>query len=225
MIDDAGQNDFIGEFPRKGVILHHHFAKLHLHSHVFRGLKNTPIPPYFHENAVAAVSAATSIVESLLTDPDLRDGLVGIPHYLHTMTAFACVFLLKVASQHSGQFIEDAMVLDLTTRLVHQFRITVVGKWHLVHLMADGLEKMAAKKITSPPAFPHPPLPNGNTPAAMAYLNGTGNTFADGFPNGTNNFYGQMPSNNDGEMAFVATPFVHFDSGNFDLHYSGFGVL
>lgn len=76
-------HQFIGEFPTKGVILHHHLAKLHLHSHVFRGLKGAPVPPYFQDSAVAAVSAATSIVEMLLSDYDIREGLAGIPHYIH----------------------------------------------------------------------------------------------------------------------------------------------
>jgi hypothetical protein len=76
-------HQFIGEFPTKGVILHHHLAKLHLHSHVFRGLKGSPVPPYFQESAVAAISAATSIIEMLLTDHDVREGLVGIPHYMY----------------------------------------------------------------------------------------------------------------------------------------------
>jgi len=137
------QHQFLGEFPTKGVILHHHLAKLHLHSHVFRGLKGAPVPSHFRDSAVAAVSAATSTIEAVLTDNDIRESLVGIPHYLHSMIAFACVFLLKISSQYSGQYIEDAFVQDLTMKAVHQFRSAVVGKWHLVHLMADGLEKLA----------------------------------------------------------------------------------
>lgn len=227
--NDLGQNNFIGDFPAKGVVLHHHFAKLHLHSHVFRGrVGDTSIPPYFQENAVAAVSAATSIVESLLADPDLRESLIGIPHYLHTMTAFACVFLLKVASQFSGQYIEGSVVLDLTTRLVHQFRSTAVGKWHLVHLMADGLEKMAAKKITSPPAYPLTSSPNGSPLAGIVYPNGNTEHFiANGYQNGNEELYGQMLSNRyaDGDTTFVTTPFMNFDTGNLDLNYGGFGVI
>jgi hypothetical protein len=137
------QHQFIGEFPTKGVILHHHLAELHLHSHVFRGLKGAPVPSHFRDSAVAAVLAAKSTIEAVLSDTDLRESLVGIPHYLHSMIAFACVFLLKVSSQYSGQYIEDVFVQDLTMKAVHQFRSTAVGKWHLVHLMADGLEKLA----------------------------------------------------------------------------------
>ncbi|KAF2493941.1 hypothetical protein BU16DRAFT_464157 [Lophium mytilinum] len=222
------QHDYIGEFPTKGVVLHHHFAKLHLHSHIFRGLKNSPVPSYFHDSAVAAVSAATSIVELLLTDRDLQDSLVGIPHYLHTMTAFACVFLLKVAAQHSGQYIEDAVVFDLTARLVQQFRSTAVGKWHLVHLMADGLEKLAAKEHQkSPAAYPNMLLANGNSHTTMPYMNGADHPSMNGLPHGDDSIYGPMATNGfqDGEIDFAATPFLHFDSAGFDFNYAGFGIL
>lgn len=104
------------------------------------------IPPHFEENAIAAVAAATSVVEMLLDDPDVRDGLVGVPHYIHSMIAFACVFLLRVSIQHKGQYTNDETINDLTTKAAQQFRSTAVGKHHLVHLMAEGLEKMILSK-------------------------------------------------------------------------------
>ncbi|KUJ16004.1 uncharacterized protein LY89DRAFT_697978 [Mollisia scopiformis] len=208
------QHHVIGEFPAKGVILHHHFAKLHLHSHVFRGLKDAPVPPHFLENASAAVSAATSIVESLLMDSDLREGLVGIPHYLHTMTAFACVFLLKVVAQYPGQFIEDL-----------QFRSTAVGKWHLVHLMADGLEKLAAKKITSPGGYRNLLTPTATTPAGMAYMNGSTHLQMNEYA--AEPLFGQTLGNTfaDNDAQLGSTPFLHFENGQFDFNYPGFGLL
>jgi hypothetical protein len=182
------------------------------------------VPSHFLENAVAAVSAAVSIVESLLIDPDLREGLVGIPHYLHTMTAFACVFLLKVAAQYPGQFIEDAVMLDLTSRLVQQFRSTAVGKFHLVHLMADGLEKLAAKKIASPAGYQNLLSPTARTPGGIT-LNGPNQMEMSGY--GAEPLFGQTLGNafvnNDGEVA--SSPFLHFETGHFDFNYPGFGLL
>lgn len=136
--------DHIGGFPRKGVQLHYHFAKLHLHSHVFRGLSSdSPIPHYFLDCTVAAVSAATSTIEFILTDSDVSAGVVGMPSYLHCMTAFACMFLTKVVTRYGGDLIELDRVRDLITRLVRQFRALPVGRWHLANLMASGLAKMA----------------------------------------------------------------------------------
>ncbi|KPM45738.1 hypothetical protein AK830_g756 [Neonectria ditissima] len=138
------QYDHIGGFPRKGVHLHYHFAKLHLHSHVFRGLgSDTTIPHYFLDCAVAAVSAATSTIDFILTDSDVAAGIVGMPSYLHCMTAFACMFLTKVATRYGSNLIELDRVRDLITRLVRQFRSLPVGRWHLANLMASGLAKMA----------------------------------------------------------------------------------
>ncbi|KAL5119777.1 hypothetical protein ACEQ8H_002383 [Pleosporales sp. CAS-2024a] len=204
-------HESIGEFPTKGAILHHHLAKLHLHSHVFRGLKGAPVPHYFHDSAAAAVTAAIAVIETVLTDDDIRRGLVGIPHYIHSMIAFACVFLLKIAAQYSGQYIEDALVVDLTTRAVQQFRSTPVGKWHLVHLMAEGLEKMLAKKVSTsnlsaarPVAIP-PVLQHGN---GMQPPSHGDSLFSESYEDLIN---------------FGTSSFLNFDTGTLDLDFNGFG--
>lgn len=139
----------IGEFPAKGALIHYHFAKLYLFSHVFRGLSpEEPIPAVFLSAATGAVAAATTIVELLLTDSDIRAGLRGMPSYLHAMTAFACVFLLKIATKRRTDGLVDvSLVSELAGKLVNQFRSVGVGKWHLVHLMAEGLEQSAASLL------------------------------------------------------------------------------
>lgn len=94
------------------------------------------------------MTAATTIVELLLNDPDIGEGLRGMPSYLHAMTAFACVFLLKIATRRREDgLVEVGLVSDLAGRLVGRFREVRVGKWHLVHLMADGLAKSAKKLL------------------------------------------------------------------------------
>lgn len=144
LTDFVEPNEHIGNFPSKGVLLHYHFAKFYLCSFVFRGLTNNPVPSHFLETAFMAVSAATSIVESILHDSDLRVSLAGVPHYFHTMIAFACTFLLKVATKHKSQLLvkmED--ISDLARRVANLFSNTPAGTLHLVHRMADGLEKLA----------------------------------------------------------------------------------
>ncbi|KAF2677596.1 hypothetical protein K458DRAFT_319326 [Lentithecium fluviatile CBS 122367] len=214
-------HQFLGKFPTKGVILHYHLAKLHLHSHVFRGLRGAPVSSHFRDSAAAAVSAATSTIEFVLSDIDIRDSLVGIPHYLHSMIAFACVFLLKVASQYGGEYIEDAVVQDLTTKAVHQFRSTAVGKWHLVHLMADGLEKLAAASH------------NGATDTHASSTNGIGKaelngTQATGLPFSSlgNNDYENDPlvvGFGDG-FNLGTSSFLHFGFDDLDFTSTGFGI-
>ncbi|KAJ0123746.1 hypothetical protein J7T55_012215 [Diaporthe amygdali] len=132
----------IGTFPRKGVLLHFHFAKLHLYSHVFRGLRKNPIPSYFLEPASSAAAAATAIIDLLIADADIQPALAGMPSYMHSMSGFACMFLAKLAMIHGDQLIERQKVVDSITRLAGFYRSTPVGKWHLVNLMADGLDKI-----------------------------------------------------------------------------------
>ncbi|KAK1977669.1 hypothetical protein LZ30DRAFT_752668 [Colletotrichum cereale] len=139
------QYQHIGRFPRKGVLLHFHFAKLHLYYHVFRGLSGeNPIPHHFLDCAATAISVATSTIDFILTDSDVAAGIVGIPSYLHYMTAFACMFLIKVAVKYGRDLIEPDHVWNLTTNLVRHFRSLPAGRWHLANLMAPGLERMAA---------------------------------------------------------------------------------
>ncbi|KAH7361936.1 hypothetical protein B0T11DRAFT_226252 [Plectosphaerella cucumerina] len=139
------QYHHIGRFPRKGALLHYHFAKLHLYSHIFRGLSgDQPIPHYFLDCTAAAVAAAISTIDFILTDPDIAAGVVGMPSYLHCMTAFACMFLIKVAVKYGADLVEPDRVWELTTSLVRHFRSLPAGRWHLANLMAPGLERMAA---------------------------------------------------------------------------------
>ena len=210
----------IGEFPTKGVILHHHLAKLHLHSYVFRGLKGTSVPSYFEDSSAAAVYAATSTVEMLLSDHDIRASLVGIPHYLHSMIAFACVFLLKVTAQHNGPSIDGKAVYDLTNKAVEQFRATSVGKWHLVHMMAEGLEKLIVSKTDRPPEDDH---------SVTATTNQTADPL-DRSPQAPSTtvlagFYEDDPMGNGfDDFGFGNPSFLNIEPGELDFNFSGFGL-
>src|SRR5665213_2910647 len=126
--------------------MHYHFAKLYLDSYVLRGLPEMGpvIPDHFLETASAAVAAATSIINLLLEDRDLQMALARVPHYFHGMIAFACMFLLKVATKHSEQLFVDLIRFRmLIAGLAQQLKVTEVGREHLIHRMAEGLEKMA----------------------------------------------------------------------------------
>jgi hypothetical protein len=180
---------------------------------VFRGLKGASVPSYFQDSAVAAVTAATAIIETVLTDNDIREGLVGIPHYIHSMIAFACVFLLKIAAQYSGQYIEDIFAFDLTTKAVEQFRSTPVGKWHLVHLMAEGLEKMLAKKTMTPSTASKFVIPRTISPAPQASHNLPSTTHGDTL----------FTENYEDTFNFGTSSFLNFDTGTLDLDFNGFG--
>lgn len=126
--------------------MHYHWAKLYLQSYALRGLPDihNAIPSHFLENASAAVQAAIAIITLLLEDKDAQHAIGYVPHHIHGMIAFACMFLLKVATKHSEQlFVDVDRFRNLVSALAHQIQNTDVGRDHLIHRMAEGLEKMA----------------------------------------------------------------------------------
>ncbi|POS77325.1 hypothetical protein DHEL01_v204286 [Diaporthe helianthi] len=138
----------IGEFPVKNALIYYQFSKLYLFSHAFRGLTSKdPVPVPLREAASGAVAAATNMIELVLQDPDIAAGLRGMPTFVHAKVCFACVFLLKQAAKRQDGLVDAGLVGDLAGRLVAQFRSIQAGKWHLAHLMADGLERSAASLL------------------------------------------------------------------------------
>lgn len=199
-------------------MLHYNFAQIHLYSHIFRGLSSDdPIPYYFLDCAAKAVSAATAIIDLIITDPDVAAGIVGMPSYMLSMTAFACMFLIKVAIKYGGDLIERQRVYDLTTSLVQQFRSLSAGKWHLANLMAGGLERMTSTLNSVAPGQIGE-VPNGGT---------VGNNI------NQNMDLSQMPQGGlpyasidgdlffDYDMSFGLSPVFRFDAGMFAMDASG----
>ena len=125
--------------------MHYHWAKLYLQSYVLRGLPDSGavIPEHFLENASSAVQAAVAIVNLLLEDRDAQLAIGYVPHHIHGMVAFAAMFLLKIATKYSEQlFVDLVRFQHLIGGLAQHFKTIDVGKDHLIHRMAEGLEKM-----------------------------------------------------------------------------------
>lgn len=106
------------------------------------------------EPASSAAAAATSIIDLLVVDSDIQPALAGMPSYLHSMSAFACMFLAKLSMVHGDQLIERQQVVDSIARLAGFYRSTPVGKWHLVNLMAEGLDKIVETLRASGTSLP-----------------------------------------------------------------------
>ncbi|RMZ91925.1 hypothetical protein DV736_g821, partial [Chaetothyriales sp. CBS 134916] len=139
-------SQLIGNWPNKGAVMHYYWAKLYLQSYVLRGLPDSGavIPEHFLENASAAVRAATSIINLLVEDKDAHVAIAFVPHHIHGMVAFAAMFLLKIATKHREQlFVDIEQFHRLMGGLADHFKQVDVGKDHLLHRMADGLDKMA----------------------------------------------------------------------------------
>jgi hypothetical protein len=89
----------IGSYPSKGVVLYYHFARVHLNSLALRALPPTSLSFDRREAANIAISAATSTLSLLFSEPDLRSAMPAVPVFTHTMVAFCATFLLKIIKQ------------------------------------------------------------------------------------------------------------------------------
>jgi hypothetical protein len=153
-------NSKVGDYPRKGVGLHFHFAKLYLCSHAFRGARMvTEVPPIdaptphelpseLEEVATSAVLSAKSILRTIINDQELQSHLNGLPLYFDTMIAFAVVFLLKVATRYCSTIrVDSAEILALISQLeiVLQISTATMHRQHLLVVISQGVGTLLKK--------------------------------------------------------------------------------
>ena len=109
--DRLRKNAFVGDYPAKGVLLHYHFAKLQLHSLALRGVTGSATNEISSADIISnfsvqrasmarvAIESAKHVLTTILTVEEIRVCLIGVPLYVHTMIAFAAVFLMKVTTR------------------------------------------------------------------------------------------------------------------------------
>jgi hypothetical protein len=152
--DSFGVNTHVGDYPRKGVGLHYHFAKLHLTSHAFRGapVSNAQrvyqLSPELEEFAQAAVQSAKAILRTIILDEEIQSHLYGLPLYFDTMIAFAAVFLLKVATKFAATVRVNSNDILYMMEDVSRVLKNVTARMHRQHLLvciADGIASLLQK--------------------------------------------------------------------------------
>ena len=145
-------NQYVGNYPRKGVGLHYHFAKLYLYSLAFRGIgrpgfKAPEIALDIDELANSALLSATAIVRAVVSDSEIQSYLNGLPTYFDVMIAFAVVFVLKVSTKYpSSVRVNTSEIRSLVAQLVDVLK-AVTSSMHPRHLLvsvAKGCEKLLA---------------------------------------------------------------------------------
>ena len=135
-------NEYIGEFPMKGLQMHYQFGKLYLGHHVFKGLKGDPIPAFFLSSASIARDAAIEIFDMILRDQELQHSLVGMPHYFHIMIAFAGQFLLEICNKYHQQLSIDLKhSFDLIGEVLSLFHNLTCIPQHPISRMTGGLAR------------------------------------------------------------------------------------
>lgn len=142
------RDPYIGDYPAKGALLHHGFAQLVLNSLALRGRSLESLetlPQSLQPLALHAVQAAHFILQYVMEEPAYRESLVGIPLYLHSMIAFAAVFLSKLAHRWHLIGIDydpDGQTRPLLEGIVRVLRDCKAGREHMVYSMASGFERL-----------------------------------------------------------------------------------
>ncbi|VUC26039.1 unnamed protein product [Clonostachys rosea] len=154
--DSFSPNIHIGDYPRKGVTLQYHFAKLYLCSHAFRGTESAGgfIEPLtdLEEVANMAIVSALAISKAVVHDLEIQSFLDGLPIYFDTMIAFAVVFLIKVFS--NNYFVSVRPDRTEVYKLLESLLTTlkrVTSKMHPQHLLVKickGIETLLRRSDT-----------------------------------------------------------------------------
>lgn len=136
------RNQYVGNYPKKGVGLHYHFAKLYLYSMAFRGVgqpgfKSPDVALDIDELAINAVLSATAILRAVVSDTEIQGHLNGLPTYFDIMIAFAVVFVLKVSTKYTTTVrVDTTEIRTLVTELVIVLK-RVTSDMHSRHLLAS----------------------------------------------------------------------------------------
>lgn len=172
-------------YPSKGVVLHYHFAKFQLNSLSLRALSpsNTPVFSMDRkESANIAISSAMACLNMVLEEPDIRDAIVGVPIFTHTMVTFSAVFLLKVAINWNTAYlsINSRQVRRIVERVIELMNCVSAGERHLTRHIARGLGKMLERFDSWEAAWQF--QGNNDTTTEGREVPGGANAMAQGFP-------------------------------------------
>lgn len=133
---------------QQGVQLHYHFSSLVLNSLVLRGRsleKISELPSSLRPLALRAVEAAHDTLHHFISDPGYREKIEGMPLYMHSMIAFAVVFLMKMSRRWHAIGI-TVSAADRTIPLIEEIVLLLqgckAGANHMVFKMAKGFERM-----------------------------------------------------------------------------------
>lgn len=135
----------------RSVMLQFYFSSLVLHSLVLRGRpldKIATLPACLRPLALKAINAAHSILQHFLHESTYREEIMGMPFYLHSMIAFAVVFILKLSRRwHAIGITMEPQTASwpLVEAIINLLRSCETGKNHTVYRMADGFERMLAQ--------------------------------------------------------------------------------
>ncbi|KAK2609098.1 hypothetical protein QQS21_002325 [Conoideocrella luteorostrata] len=172
----AAPNPHVADYPAKGVILHYHFARVQLFSICLRGLRPTEQYRMSNERREfvnLAIGSAFGALELILNDPDMRPAVVGVPLYLLTTIAYACVFLMKAQTQWRSASLNIGYegVVSVIEGIVALLDETSPCVRHVAHYLGRGLNGML-KKFREHNAADRQQVQQNGQPVPLPYADG-----------------------------------------------------
>ncbi|KAG6015815.1 hypothetical protein E4U54_002896 [Claviceps lovelessii] len=169
----------IADYPAKGVILHYHFARVQLFSICLRGLRPTEqytMSDERREFINFAISSAFGALELILNDPDMRPAVIGVPLYLLTTIAYACLFLMKAQTQWKSanlniRYENVATVMEGIVALLEETSPCVR---HVAHYLGRGLNGMLKKFQQRNMMERQQQMQQNGQPVSLAHVDGVG---------------------------------------------------
>lgn len=94
-----------------------------------------------------AIASATAAVDLILNDHDMRTSIIGVPLYLLTTMAYACLFLMKCQAQwkSANLSISYEEVVPLIEGAIAVLNATKPCVRHVAHYLGRGLSGMLDK--------------------------------------------------------------------------------
>jgi len=85
-----------------------------------------------------------AILQQVISQPEIRDGLNGVPLYLHTMITYAAAFLLKVQKKWKTLRLgtDSILIRNLVEHVIDLLNNVKANERHLAYHIANGLTKM-----------------------------------------------------------------------------------
>jgi hypothetical protein len=130
--------------------MHWNFAKLQVNALALRGLSPRQahlISDQRRDFANIAIAHALGTLSFVLEDTSIRNAFSGMPLYLHTMVAYASIFLLRVQMRWrpARLNINMAVVFTLIERVATVLGQIDASERHLSYYVSNGLIKLLAK--------------------------------------------------------------------------------
>lgn len=158
-----------------------------------------------------------TILQLVINEPDIRDALIGVPLYIHTMITYAAVFLLKVQQQWGATRLgtDSILIRDTVDQIIKLLNGVRASDRHLSYYIASGLSKMLERFDRSMALNVErqgEAVQQGNGAQGVIDQVGAGNTFQ-----GLDSGYGLGA--NYGPLAMYGEPTELFDEDYFPIGF------